>query len=456
MAFWRRRTKAVGSGLVITPDGLPVAAKASPVTDGVLATFPSLAEPWVYDGHVIVPDPGIPLLDYANDPMSIWKSQPSVRKVVDFVARSTAGIPWKVYRRVSDTDRQRVTDHPVAQVLAKPGTTTSAYRLWHSLIADYLLYDRWCARVLPSADTASGWEILRIPAPRMRLVSDGWGRVAEVVVRSSDGQQVGAPPLGYLFDHGYAAHGQVNGTSPMETLREILMESAEAVEWRRQVWRNGARVPAVIERPADAPEWSPTAKSRFSESFSRFVGRAGAAGGTPILEDGMRLVTVNAFNPRETGDLEGRQLTDAEVASAYHIPPELVGAREGTYSNVDAFRQMLYTHALGPTIAAVEQVLNLLLLPVVAPGESDLYIEADVASKLRGSFLEQAAVLQSAVGAPYMLRSEARAVQNLPYVSGTDELVTPLNVVTGGLASPRDTAPKGGRGPGKASGRDDE
>ncbi|MDX2863445.1 phage portal protein, partial [Streptomyces scabiei] len=75
-----------------------------------------------------------------------------------------------------------------------------------------------------------------------------------------------------------------------------------------------------------------------------------------------------------------------------------------------------------------------------APG-SNLYIEANLEAKLRGSFTEQAALLQTAVGAPYMLRSEARAVQNLPHVDGTDELVTPLNVIVGGLASPRDTAP---------------
>ncbi|MFD8596978.1 phage portal protein [Kitasatospora sp. NPDC059646] len=455
MAFWRRRTKAIGSGLVITPDGLPVAAKASPATDGVLATFPSLAEPWVFDGRVIVPDPGIPLGAYADSGgWDLYATQPSVRKVTGFIARNIAGIPWKVYRRVSDTDRQRVTDHPLAQVLAAPSETTTAYRLWNSLIMDLLLDDRWCARVLPSADTASGWEIRRIPAARMRLVSDGWDGVEKIVIQGMDGTRTEAAPRGYLFDHGYSPAGQANGVSPMVTLRNILAESAEAVEYRRQVWRNGARVPAVIERPADAPGWSATAKDRFTESFARFIGRSGGAGGTPILEDGMKLVTVNAFTPRDTADIEGRQLTDAEVASAYYVAPELVGAREGTYSNVDAFRQMLYGTTLGPIVTSFEQALNLLLLPIVAPGESDLYIEADVASKLRGSFMEQASVLQSAVGAPYMLRSEARAVQNLPYVEGTDELVTPLNVTIGGLASPRDTAPKG-RPPGpKAPGRD--
>jgi HK97 family phage portal protein len=247
-------------------------------------------------------------------------------------------------------------------------------------------------------------------------------------------------PAPFLFDSGYATVG-ADGTSPMLTLRQILAEQAEAVEWRRQVWRNGARVPTVIERPVDAPKWSADAKARFIAAFNAFLGRSSQAGGTPILEDGMKLVTVNAFNPTETRDIEGRQLTDAEVASAYHIAPELVGAREGTFSNIDAFRQMLYTINLGPYITQWQDVLNSMLVPLLAPG-SNLYVEANLEAKLRGSFMEQASLLQTAVGAPYMLRSEARAVQNLPYVEGTEDLVTPLNVLVGGLASPTDTAPK--------------
>jgi hypothetical protein len=74
-------------------------------------------------------------------------------------------------------------------------------------------------------------------------------------------------------------------------------------------------------------------------------------------------------------------------------------------------------------------------------------VEANVASKLRGSFEEQASLLQTAVGGPYMTRAEARTVQNLPHLDGTDELIVPLNVVVGGLASPTDTAPKAGGPP---------
>ncbi|MEU8704198.1 phage portal protein [Streptomyces sp. NPDC048565] len=433
---WWRRNKAAASGQVIDQSGALVPVKSE--------QFDDLAElgRYVTEHGIRVVDPGVPLSNYAGTAaaLNVWETQPSVRKVTDYIARALCTIPWQVYERVSDTDRRRVTDHPLARLLANPAPSVPPSRLWHSVILDWLIHDRWCVQVLPNADTSSGWELRRKPARRMHILADDDDQPAALYLISSRGPaQVVTLPAAYLFDHGYATVG-ADGTSPMETMQQILAEQAEAVQWRRSVWKNGARVPTVIERPADAPSWSASAKARFQAAFNAFIGRGSAAGGTPILEDGMTLKTVTAFNPQETQDIEGRKLTDAEVASSYHIPPELVGAREGTFSNVDAFRQMLYTHSIGPDITMLQDVLNTMLVPVLAPG-SNLYIEANVEAKLRGSFTEQATLLQTAVGAPYMLRSEARAVQNLPKVDGTEELITPLNVVVGGLASPTDTAP---------------
>ncbi|MFH9692644.1 phage portal protein [Streptomyces globisporus] len=437
MAFWHRWTKQHPPGRVIDQDGVPVLAKAA-------EQFGDLTELGAYltASGIRVVDPGVPLSNYAGSAaaMNVWETQPSVRKVVDYIARALSTIPWHVYERVSDTDRRRVTDHPLALLLANPAPAVPPSRLWHSVIVDWLIHDRWCLQVLPNADTASGWELRRKPARRMHVLADDDDQPAYLYLISSRGPaQVVPLPGPYLFDHGYATVG-ADGTSPMETMRQILAEQSEAVEWRRSVWRNGARVPTVIERPKEAPPWSKTAKERFQAAFNAFMGRGSQAGGTPILEDGMKLVTVESFKPRDTEDIEGRKLTDAEVASSYHIPPELVGAREGTFSNLDAFRQMLYTHSVGPDITMLQDVINTMLVPLIAPG-TDLYVEANVEAKLRGSFTEQASILQTATGAPYMLRSEARSKFNLPWVDGTDELVTPLNVLVGGLASPTDTAP---------------
>ena len=63
------------------------------------------------------------------------------------------------------------------------------------------------------------------------------------------------------------------------------------------------------------------------------------------------------------------------------------------------------------------------------------------AEKLKGSFEERAAIYQSACGGPYMTRDEVRAEQNLPPLPDGQgsQIITPLNVVEGGQASPQDT-----------------
>jgi hypothetical protein len=117
---------------------------------------------------------------------------------------------------------------------------------------------------------------------------------------------------------------------------------------------------------------------------------------------------------------------------------------------MDAFRQGLYRESLGPYLWQLTQVVNLHLTPDLAGGRP-LYVEPNLEAKLAGSFIEQAQVMQTAVGAPWMLRSEARARMNMPMVADADQLVVPLNVLVGGQASPRDSGsqnlgPKG-RGP---------
>ena len=152
----------------------------------------------------------------------------------------------------------------------------------------------------------------------------------------------------------------------------------------------------------------------------------------------MEIRKLDIFSPRDMKDIEARQLSAVEVASAYHVAPELVGAREGNFSNVDAFRQMLWSVSLGPYIDEWQGAINAQLVPLLAAGR-DVYVEANVDAKMRGSFLEQTRVMQSAVGAPWLTRNEARAMQNRSPVEGGDELITPLNVLIGGQASPNDS-----------------
>ena len=378
-----------------------------------------------------------------EDPVLMWRTQASVRKVVDYIARAVASTPIKLYSRVSDTDRQRITDHPLVRILAQPADRTTSYRFWHSIIVDLMLYDRWVCVKGPTVDPLRPMSLTRVQSARSKLADDGIGNVSTIWV---DGR-LKLDPADCLYDHGYAPWNS-NGTTPMATLSAILQESREAVEYRRKVWANAGRIPAVITRPADAPQWSDAARDHFVSQWRAYSRGGGQEGATPILQDGMSLSSVQTFSPRDAEDLAGRQLNDAEVASAFHVPPELIGAREGNYSNMVAFREALYGDVLGPLFVQLEQVLNVMLVPDLDDTGS-LYAEYDLDSKMRGSFESQAAVLSTSTGAPWLTRAEARARANLPAIEGSDQLVVPLNVLTGGQASPRDSGtqntPLGGK-----------
>lgn len=399
-------------------------------------------EPFISTAGIPVMDPGSPL-DYWTraDLEDFWRTQPNLRKVIGFVARSVATIPLHTHERVSDTERKRITDHKLPRTLSRPQPRVGAYRFWESVLSDGLLYDRWA--VMKEWQDDGSIHLVQVPSWRLRFRTDPLRRVTDAAIWVGDSTEVEAVENGWvhldldnlIFDHGYAP--RTAGLSPVETLKDILDEGAEAVQYRRDVWKNGGRASQYIKRPMDA-KWSPEHRQRFVSGLRKFKAGGGEAGGFMLLEDGMEAGSLPHPLSKDVHDLEGRELSAAEVASAFYVAPELIGIREGNFSNVDAFRQSLYRDSLGPYITAWEQAVNIGLTDDLAEGRN-LYVEANVESKLRGSFLEQAQVAQSVVGAPSMTRNEYRALQNQPPIEGGDDLVVPLNVLVGGQASPRDS-----------------
>lgn len=442
MAFWSRWTGAWGASTY----------------DPAQRVLAEPYEAYAGTGGIQVMDPGTPmefLVGWTGSRQSndrgvdkMWETQPHLRKVTDFIARNVASTPLNVFDRVSDTDRQRVRDGLLAEMLSRPAARVSQYDFWHGVIMDRLLYDRWVVMV-----DAAGRVLQRVPAQRTRFTLSLWHEVTQIEVAVSktvagkDVRWESVPLDRLIFWCGYAPGG--GSYSAVQTLKDVLDENGESVRYRREVWENGARIPGYIHRPKDAPKWLDEQRSRFVTAMREYSKTGSRAGGLPMLEDGMELRDVKTFTPRDSMDIEGRQLSAVEVATMFHVAPELVGARQGNYANMDAFRQMLYGPSLGPYIVELEGVLNTQLVPLLAGNdERSLYVEANVDAKLRGTFMEQSEIMQNATGAPWLTRNEARAMQNRPPVEGGDELITPLNVVVGAVPPPS-VAPEDQPAPGE-------
>lgn len=384
------------------------------------ASMPSTARVQLSDG-------------FAADYATLWRTQPHVRTVVGFLARNIAQIGLHVYERVNDTDRQRLSDHPLANLLRKPNSATTRYRFVDALVNDLGIYDVACW-MKAKGDTPG---LLRLPPDKISPLGENWLYPEGVRFRGTKGF-VDIPSDQIVLFRGYNPSDARWGVSPMETLRQILAEEYQATIYRAQLWRNGARFPGHIERPANAV-WTDPQRERFRSDWrGLYTGDGPGAGGTPVLEDGMKFVP-GGITPLQAQYLETRKLTREEVASAYHIPLPMVGILDhATFSNITEQHKNLYQDTLGPWLEMIQQEIELQLLPDFDTS-GRVYVEFNLAEKMKGSFEEQAASLQTAVGGPWLTRNEARARQNLPGIEGGDELIVPMNVTEGGQASPTDS-----------------
>lgn len=371
----------------------------------------------------------------------LYRTQPHLRTVVSFLSRSVAQLRLQTFQRVSDTDRKRVTDDPFVRLITGPNPAQTQYELFESLVSELCLYDNAYWFVAPSSETSSGWIIRPIPAAWLSRVKKSSAFYVDSYEFNIDDRAVEVKAENVIHFHGWNPGSTTEGVSPVEALKQVLSEQLQAWSFREQMWKRGGRVGMYLYRPAEAPEWSPESREKFARMWSEFSSQGSRAGATPVLEDGTELRKIG-FSAKEDEWVEASKLSLATVAGVYQVNPVMVGILDNAnFSNTQAFRKMLYSDTLGPLLRMIEDRINTFLLPRITETDNS-YTEFNIQAKLAGDFEEQAAILSTSTGGPWMTRNEARARQNLPSIDGGDELIVPLNVIEGGQASPQDSAPE--------------
>lgn len=363
---------------------------------------------------------------YFNTYSSLYRRQPAVRAVVDFLARNIAQLNAKAYYRIDATDRREVADHPLAGLLRHPNPQTTRFAHMRDTVADLAVHDRAYWRKIRAGRQMA---IVRVPPSKIQLDMDGDRRV----YRDAQGNVLSRDSL--VVFHGYSPDDDDDGVSPLETLRRVLQEEAAATQHRENMWRNSARQSGFIERPLEAPEWSDTARQRFRTDVEATLAGGSNAGRIGVLEDGMTW-NASSFSPEQTQYIEGRHLTYEEVALTYFGPVAGRAFLEATATGSESAHRQVYQDVLGPWLRMLQDEIELQLLPEFEPdtARSRTYIEFNLADKLKGSFEEQGRTLVTAVGVPYMTVNEGRAKINLSRIDEdwADQPVQPLNVMYGG------------------------
>lgn len=361
---------------------------------------------------------------------AIYRTQPSVFTVVDFLSRQMSQLGLKVYERVSDTDRQHLSDSPITRLLADPAPGLTYTRLIHRTVADLCIYGNcFWLKLDPPVSVTNGRRSV-VPLPVEFVTARGGNLVsAETYELTMNGQRRTFSSEQILHFRSYSPQELRMGVSPLEPLRRIIAEEASSQAWREVFWRKSARMDGILERPETTTPWDEAAMKRFVESWRRFRSGGDREGETPILEDGMTY-RPTTFSPKEAEFIEGRKLTLETVARAFHIPLPVLGLTQtATFASQREFHKMLYQDTLGQWTRSLEDEIEAGLVTWFTD-DPDVYVEFNIEEKLRGSFEEQADMLLAAGGGPYLTRNEVRARLNLSRIDDpqADELVITNNM----------------------------
>ena len=406
---------------------------------GILDRWRMLFRPQVYQ-FSFGPDAPSQVLNLTAK--ELYNTQDNLAAVVNFLANSIAQLPLKVYTRDENDDRKRDRDSVAARVLWRPNEDQTEFEFVRGMLIEYFVFGCVYVLRLPDPDSDTGIQLRIIPTDWIiNTEKENSYGPSKITVTANQYGTVEIPREDFVRFNTYSPGNPGGYVSPISALRQTLEEQIQAGRFRRELWKSSGRLNAQIVRPKDVQPWTDETKKKWVEAFREAWGANGSkAGSIPLMEDGMEIKTFNA-SFKEQQWVESVKLSREAVAAAYQLNPSLVWHSDTqTYASSKDNARALYAECLGPVLQMLQQRINAFLLPMIG-GDRDTYVEFDLTEKLKGDFEQRAGVIQSSVGGPWLTRNEARRDNNLPPIEGGDELIVPLNVITGGLSSfPADEA----------------
>ncbi|WP_326537029.1 phage portal protein [Pseudorhodoferax sp.] len=332
---------------------------------------------------------------------------------VQAIAETTASLPLILFRRMGD-DRDRAADHPLYRVLhdmANPEQTALEAREY--MQAAVLLRGNAYARIVRGYD-GQVRELWPLAPDRVTVLRVGDKLAYDYTDRKGTVQRLLADEVLHLR-HRLGDDG-VLGISPIQAARGVIELALSENEHGVSTFKNGAKLGGVLKFPGVL---SATQRQGLRESWATQYAGGTNAGKTVILESGAEYQAIS-MTLEDAEWIAARQFSVEEVARLFRVPPTVIGdLRHGNYSNSVEMARQFVTMTLRRHLVAWEQAIAKQLL--TEAGRRVYYAEHQVEGLLRGDATNRADFYDKGIGAGWLLRSEARRLENLPTIEGIDD-----------------------------------
>jgi HK97 family phage portal protein len=219
------------------------------------------------------------------------------------------------------------------------------------------------------------------------------------VVWRLDGQEIDREDLWHL--RAYPMPGSPLGLSPIEHLRQSIGLGLGAEQFGAKFFADNATPSGLLT--TDQLLNQKMAEETSAIWHSKHQGRRRTA----VLGSGVRWQAISVA-PEESQFLDSQRFTVQQIARAYRIPPELIGADSGnsmTYSNLESRDLTLLKYAVDPHLVRLENALTELL-------PRGVYVKFNRAALLRTDTKTRYEAHEIGLRAGFLTVDEARELED--------------------------------------------
>ena len=269
---------------------------------------------------------------------------------IKVISEDVAVLPWHVFRRVSETTRARLTDHPVERVLdVEPNPEMTALTFRELILRWALSYGNGYAEIERDAGGRAK-ALWPIHPSNMKMIRD-----------EADGQLYYLVRDEFLFEQKNIFHLKgpspdgFNGWPVLSMALHTIGLAVASEQFGSEFFANGTHFTGLLKTAATL---SDEAKKGLRDAWSRMYEGPTNRHKFAILDGGLEWHPLGVTS-EDAALLETRKFQVSEIARWFRVPPHKIGdLTRSTYNNIEHQSIEYVSDALLPWICRLEHEAN--------------------------------------------------------------------------------------------------
>lgn len=333
------------------------------------------------------------------------------------IAETLASLPFHLYERQGQSRVQADYDPRAYLLNEEPNPEMDSMILWEIALAHLNLWGN--AYLYKELDPGTGMPVALWPlqpnATRPVKLPDG---TLAFATQLDTGEIRGLTADEVIHIRAFGTGKGNVGLSPIGVARRAIGIGIAADEYAGRFFANDGRPGGVLytDKPMNDEQFQ-TFKRRWDAQHKGLTNKHLIG----ILDNGLRWQDVG-IPPGDMQFLESRKWQKREIATVFRVPPHKIGDAEPgavSYASVEQFSQDFVDDTLRPWATRIEKAVKRGMFGSAL--DRNLYPKFQLNGLLRGDMQSRSAFYKDGIEAGWLLRSEARELEDLPYLEGMDK-----------------------------------